>query len=93
MLGQLTDEVYRRHLVVTTELATLDNQVATFKNVVGVVSLRVLFVVVFRFLEYRLVSSIASSFALSPFFIAIDDFVEHAHTSTNKTLSQILLAT
>ena len=93
MLGQLTDEVYRRHLVVTTELATLDNQVATFKNMVGVVSLRVLFVVVLRLFEYRLVISIASSCVLSPIFIAISRQAENTHKAISNIFQQILLAT
>ena len=76
MLGQLTDEVYRRHFVVTTELATLDNQVTTFKNVVGVVSLRVIGQVLRLFLWRLCVISIASC-VLSPILIAIDDFVDN----------------
>ena len=85
MLGQLTDEVYRRHLVVTAELATLDEQVATFKNVVEIVSLRVLFVVVLWLFEYRLVVGIASC-VLSPIFIVIDSFVDNTHKAINNTL-------
>ena len=85
MLGQLTDKVNRRHLVVTTELATLDEQVACFKNVVEIVSLRVLFVVVLRLFEYRLVVGIAS-YVLSPIFITIDDFVDNTHKAINNTL-------
>ena len=85
MLGQLTDKVYRRHLVVTAELATLDNQVAAFKNVVGVVSLRVLFVVVLRLFEYRLVVGIASC-VLSPIFIAIGNYAENTHKAINNVI-------
>ena len=67
MLGQLTDEVYRRHLVVTTELATLDEQVAAFKNVVEIVSLRVILCIGFRLFKYRLVGDLAAIVAFTPF--------------------------
>ena len=67
MLGQFADKVNRRHLVVTAELATLDNQVAKFKNVVGIVLLRVLLVVVLRLFKYRLVVVLATKVAFTPF--------------------------
>ena len=85
MLGQLTDEVYRRHLVVTAELATLDNQVATFKNVVGIILLRVIGLVLWLFLWWLYIISIASC-VLSPIFITIDDFVDNTHKAINNTL-------
>ena len=85
MLGQLTDEVYRRHLVVTTELATLDNKVATFKNVVEVVFLRVIGQISWLFLWRLCVISIASC-VLSPIFITIDGFADNTHKAINNVL-------
>ena len=85
MLGQLTDKVNRRHLVVTTELATLDEQVAALRSVFQKVLLRVLLVVVLRLFEYRLVVGIAS-YVLSPIFITIDDFVDNTHKAINNAL-------
>ena len=84
MLGQLTDEVYRRNFVVTAELATLDEQVAAFKNVVGIVLLRVIGQVLWLF-KYRLVIGIASC-VLSPILITIDDFADNTHKAINNIL-------
>ena len=78
MLGQFTDKVNRRHLVVTAELATLDEQVDAFKNVVGIVLLRVIGQVLWLFLWWLYIISIASC-VLSPILITIDDFVGNTH--------------
>ena len=85
MLGQPADEEHRRHVIVTAELVTLGKQVATLKDIVAIVTLRVLFVVVLRLFEYRLVVGIAS-YVLSPIFITIDDFVDNTHKAINHTL-------
>ena len=82
MLGQLTDKVNRRHLVVTAELATLDNQVGTFNNMVGVVSLRVIGQVL-RLFKYRLVVGIVS-YVLSPILITIGSYAENTHKAINN---------
>ena len=76
MLRQLTDKEYRRHLVVTTKLATLDNQGAAFKNMVGEVLLRVIGQASWLFLWRLCVISIVPC-VLSPILIAIDSFVDN----------------
>ena len=85
MLGQLTDKVYRRHLVVTAELATLDKQVAAFKNVVEIVSLRVIGQISWLFLWRLCVISIASC-VLSPIFITIGNYAENTHKAINNVI-------
>ena len=67
MLGQPADKEHRRHVVVTAELATLDKQVATLKDIVVIVTLRVLLVVVLRLFKYRVVVVLAAKVAFTPF--------------------------
>lgn len=67
MLGQLADKEHRRHLVVTAELATPDEQVAALGSVFQKVLLRVIFVVVFRLFKYRVVVVLAAKVAFTPF--------------------------
>ena len=67
MLGQLADKEHRRHLVVTAELATPDEQVAALGSVFQKVLLRVILVVVFRLFKYRVVVVLAAKVAFTPF--------------------------
>ena len=67
MLGQPADEEHRRHVIVTAELVTLGKQVATLKDIVAIVTLRVLLVVVLRLFKYRLVVVLATKVAFTPF--------------------------
>ena len=67
MLGQPADEEHRRHIIVTAELATLGKQVATLKDIVAIVTLRVILVVVLRLFKYRLVVVLAAKVAFTPF--------------------------
>ena len=67
MLGQLADEEHRRNIVVTAELVTLGKQVATLKDIVVIVTLRVLLVVVLRLFKYRVVVVLATKVAFTPF--------------------------
>ena len=67
MLGQPADEEHRRNLVVTAELVTLDKQVATLKDMVAIVILRVILMVVLRLFKFRLVVVLAAKVAFTPF--------------------------
>ena len=67
MLGQPADEEHRRHVIVTAELVTLGKQVATLKDIVAIVTLRVLLVVVLRLFKYRVVVVLAAKVAFTPF--------------------------